>query len=274
MNTPGKWLTRAGALALLLGFFLPCMTVSCSLVTEVSQSVSLSDLAGQRSVLYLVVLGGLAILVLSVIPAASKATAFQFLLGQAGGVILAFLGFVAPMISLYQEASSYNSLGMGLVNVSDFFHVTPDIGLFLLGAGFVVTAIGLIIESAEIKTGRVSTRSLAPPFVPASQAALPFPLPQRPLASLEVTRGDLAARSIPIASPDFMIGRGAGNHLQLVDLKASRQHVRLRFAQGMWFIQDKNSAGETFVNGQRVQATRLNAGDQITIGDTTFIFRL
>jgi hypothetical protein len=57
------------------------------------------------------------------------------------------------MISLYQEASSYNSLGMGLVNVSDYFHVTPNIGLFLLGAGFVVTAVGLIIESAEIKTG-------------------------------------------------------------------------------------------------------------------------
>jgi len=128
MNTPGKWLTRAGALALLLGFFLPLMTVSCSLVTEVSRSVSLADLAGQCSVLYLVVLGGLAILVLSVIPAASNAIAFQFLLGQAGGVILAFLGFVAPMISLYQEASSYNSLEMGLVNVSDYFHVTPNIG--------------------------------------------------------------------------------------------------------------------------------------------------
>jgi Na+-transporting NADH:ubiquinone oxidoreductase subunit NqrE len=86
MNTPGKWLTRAGALALLLGFFLPLMTVSCSVVTEINQSVSLADLAGQRSVLYLIVLGGLAILVLSVIPAASNAIAFQFLLGQAGGL--------------------------------------------------------------------------------------------------------------------------------------------------------------------------------------------
>jgi pSer/pThr/pTyr-binding forkhead associated (FHA) protein len=71
-----------------------------------------------------------------------------------------------------------------------------------------------------------------------------------------------------------MIGRGAGNHLQLADLKASRQHARLRFAQGMWFIQDQNSSGGTFVNGQRIQATRLNPGDQITIGDTAFIFRL
>jgi len=274
MITPGRWLTLAGALALLLGFFLPFMTISSTVETEMNQSVRLVDLAEQRPVLYLVVLGGMTILVLSVIPAVSKATAFQFLLGQTGGVILALLGFAAPMISLYREASSYNSLGMGLINVSDNFYFTPSIGLFLLGAGFVEIAVGLIIESTKIKTGRVNTRSLAPPPVPASQALLPFPPAQRSLASLEVARGDLAGRSIPVAGPDFMIGRGAGCHLQLVDLKASRQHARLRFAQGIWFIQDPNSVGGTFVNGQRVKASRLNAGDQITIGDTTFIFRL
>ncbi len=64
-----------------------------------------------------------------------------------------------------------------------------------------------------------------------------------------------------------------GNQLRLADAAVEPQHARLRHAQAAWFIQDQNSATGTFVNGQRVTATRLNAGDRITVGDTAMIFQ-
>jgi hypothetical protein len=73
---------------------------------------------------------------------------------------------------------------------------------------------------------------------------------------------------------NFAIGRGSACNLHLDDPAVSRQHARIRYATGAWFIQDLNSSGGTFVNGQRVQATRLNAGDQIQIGSSLFTFQV
>jgi hypothetical protein len=84
--------------------------------------------------------------------------------------------------------------------------------------------------------------------------------------------GSIAGQVIPLLD-GFTIGRSAACHLRLIDPTVSRQHARLRFANGQWFIQDLKSAGGTQVNGQRVQAARLKPGDQITIGSSTFEFK-
>ena len=70
----------------------------------------------------------------------------------------------------------------------------------------------------------------------------------------------------------FQIGRGSGCDLRLPDRAVSRRHARIRHAEGGWFLQDLDSSGGTFVNGQQVGAVRLNAGDRVRIGPNTFTF--
>ena len=58
----------------------------------------------------------------------------------------------------------------------------------------------------------------------------------------------------------------------LLDSSVSRSHAVLRFAQGNWYIQDQESRGGLFLNGQRIQAGRLSEGDRISIGGQVFVF--
>lgn len=70
----------------------------------------------------------------------------------------------------------------------------------------------------------------------------------------------------------LVIGRGSGSDIRLSDPSVSRWHARIRLAQGAWFIQDQGSKGGIYVNGQRVNASRLNNGDSIQIGNNSFRF--
>jgi Mg-chelatase subunit ChlD/N-acetylmuramoyl-L-alanine amidase len=97
---------------------------------------------------------------------------------------------------------------------------------------------------------------------------------EQELASLAFTSGSLAGQTTSIPTSGLVIGRGSACNLRLEDPAVSRQHARIRHATGAWFIQDLNSGGGTFVNGQRVQATRLNPGDQIQIGSSLFTFQV
>jgi pSer/pThr/pTyr-binding forkhead associated (FHA) protein len=78
---------------------------------------------------------------------------------------------------------------------------------------------------------------------------------------------------LPLTKASLLIGRGSACDLRLDDRSVSRQHARLRYAQGAWFIQDQGSRGGTYVNGAPVTACRLNSGDVIKIGNTSLIFR-
>ena len=109
---------------------------------------------------------------------------------------------------------------------------------------------------------------VSPPRIESRQP--PFQLASG--ARLEVLHGSASDSVIPVYD-GFLIGRGRNANLPLADRSVSVQHARLRFAQGAWFLQDQSANG-TFVNGEQISATRLNAGDEIRIGDTTFIFRI
>lgn len=126
-------------------------------------------------------------------------------------------------------------------------------------------------ESAKTPRGDNLARSIKSPANPiAPFVDSPKGLVQAPL--LELLSGNAPA-SVSILNSDFGIGRSSQNDYVVKDSKVSRVHARIREAQGAWFIQDQNSASGTFVNGKRVQAQRLNDGDAVRIGDTTFKFR-
>ena len=69
------------------------------------------------------------------------------------------------------------------------------------------------------------------------------------------------------------IGRSKDADCVLRDPNVSRHHAELRrSAAGDWTIADLGSTNGVKVNGRRVASTRLNPGDQVTLGTTTFRF--
>lgn len=91
-------------------------------------------------------------------------------------------------------------------------------------------------------------------------------------ANLKISSGPLLGTVFPIHD-GAQVGRGSACDVQLPDSSISFLQLVLRCAQGNWFLQDQASSGGTLVNGERVQATRLMPGDQITIGNTTMTFQ-
>ncbi len=72
---------------------------------------------------------------------------------------------------------------------------------------------------------------------------------------------------IPIAPLPFRIGRGPDNELILRDSRASRSHATIQHTENGFVIEDLNSLHGTWVNGDRIEATRsLKPGDAIDFG--------
>jgi hypothetical protein len=76
-----------------------------------------------------------------------------------------------------------------------------------------------------------------------------------------------------LEGPRATIGRSKDAECVLRDPNVSRRHAELRRStSGDWSIADLGSTNGIKVNGRRVASTRLNPGDQLTLGTTTIIF--
>jgi len=271
MKLSAKWLVAGGALLLVLGFLLPVIAVS-----QLSKSVSFSllQIAGisYGFVLYLVPIGALAMIILALVPANDGKTKTIFLFAQIGGVGMALLLLLGTMIYFMLKPSVFRSLLPPQFQTGNI-DIWPGIGLFLLLLSIVLVVAGLLPNLL--------------PLVNASKHQVDQPIPDQPLPPakeavspveknvyLEAVKGKLTGKKFPVHRDDFTIGRGHDNDLQLSDKRVSRLHARLRFGEGAWFIQDQKSKLGTIVNSKSIKATRLNSGDQIKIGDETFIFHM
>ena len=268
-NSSLRWIARAGALLVLLGFVLPCLTVSCSGMPGLGQSFSLVDMAakGNQPLLYLAPLAILVTMVASFINATSRSQDRSLLYVQLGSLVVSILSVVLPLLSLYNQVGSTGGA----------FHVSPEIGIFVLIIGYVMVGVPLGIElsgsNLPISVAAYQSGSSRGAYPDSHEQLQPLPIFPSPASPrLELVRGNLPFSMIPLNKTDISIGRSKDNDLQIPDSQVSRRHALLRHAQGSWYIQDQNSSGGTYVNNEIIQATRLNSGDQITIGETTFIF--
>lgn len=278
MKINGKWIARAGALLVLLGFFLPSVAVSCSALT-VKQSFSLADLANQNGGggLFLALITALVMMGLTFIPTRTRSTASLLIIGQLVSIGISALIILITLSSLYSQVKNASNLG-GLLQGygSSLFTYSLEFGAFILLLGYILAGVGALLQFGEGGIDRSPVRTagwVSPGFSPPSPQA---PGPQQAGfggPSLEVVSGNAPMSTIPVADK-FIVGRSQECQLQLPDLAVSRQHFCLRHASGAWFLQDMESAGGTMVNGQSVRAIRLNSGDQIKIGGTTLIFKM
>ncbi len=89
---------------------------------------------------------------------------------------------------------------------------------------------------------------------------------------LLVIRGADEGKQFELAEALVTLGREASNLIRLHDTEVSRRHAEFRRVDGGWSLLDTGSANGTYVNNQRVTEAMLQAGDQITIGQTTLVY--
>jgi len=278
----GRWFVRAGTLVLILGFFMPTMLVSCSGMAGYKQSFSMADLASRanQAILYLFLFAAIVALIATFLPQLQFAEIRTSLYVQIGAIGGGLLVLIASLLSLSDQV---NKGTYGL------FEIQPDFGIFVLIGGLVLFFIGWweqwSRQEAHVKTPIQHTPEYdhwvsSPPDVVKDAFQEdekykdnhwnePVDCPAR----LEPIKGVLPRRAVTVEIDNFTIGRHSDNHLVILDEAVSRHHARLRYAEGVWFIQDCDSARGILVNGERVPAARLKTGDEIGIAGNTLIFR-
>lgn len=86
----------------------------------------------------------------------------------------------------------------------------------------------------------------------------------------EIYAGGRLLRTEQLSQSVIKIGKQASSHLRIDDEDVSRMHavIEVGGVEEVYIIDLGSSAG-TFVNGQRVNKTRLKSGDEITLGQTS-----
>jgi len=89
---------------------------------------------------------------------------------------------------------------------------------------------------------------------------------------LQYSKQDGATKEFDIGERSITIGRSPDADIILLDEKVSRVHCGVRLWDGEFYIKDLKSKNGTFVNGRRVEVSKLKASDIIKIGNYTFTF--
>jgi len=114
-----------------------------------------------------------------------------------------------------------------------------------------------------------TTLSLTP-IEPEDEVAEEFPFPhdelERGQALLLVKRGPNAGSTFLIEQDVTTAGRRPESDVFLDDVTVSRSHAEIQRRGDEFFAQDKGSLNGTYVNGERVEETKLASGDEIQIG--------
>lgn len=89
-----------------------------------------------------------------------------------------------------------------------------------------------------------------------------------PLIHFEI-REDGNTRKVSLRGPVIKVGAISSAHLRIGgrDTSASRMHAYIQMAPEAIYISDLGSAYGTYVNGQRVNKAKLEAGDLVKFGD-------
>jgi Nif-specific regulatory protein len=85
-------------------------------------------------------------------------------------------------------------------------------------------------------------------------------------------KGPRIGESIALDADEISVGRESTNTIPLSDASVSRRHCVLRKEDGGFVLSDLDSFNGTFVNRLPVKQRTLQHQDQITIGDSLFLF--
>jgi pSer/pThr/pTyr-binding forkhead associated (FHA) protein len=95
------------------------------------------------------------------------------------------------------------------------------------------------------------------------------------MASLIVASGVNKGDYYPLGQRTNVIGRDEALPIQIIDKSISRKHMRIRFDQDKYYVDDMDSRHGVLVNGIKIDnQTALSDNDYILIGRTALMFTL
>jgi Nif-specific regulatory protein len=89
-----------------------------------------------------------------------------------------------------------------------------------------------------------------------------------------VLSGPLKESTIPLSEREVTIGREASNGIAVADPSVSRKHCLVSWHGGKFRVRDLESRNGTLVNGTAIGEQWLEHGDEIAVGDSSFLFLL
>lgn len=96
----------------------------------------------------------------------------------------------------------------------------------------------------------------------------------QPKPVLVIKSGLKDAYNFPLGKHNVTIGRRRSNDLCLLDTGISREHARIEYKDGVYYLIDLGSTNGTFVNGARVSIRKIEPGDVIKLGATWLEFKV
>jgi pSer/pThr/pTyr-binding forkhead associated (FHA) protein len=89
---------------------------------------------------------------------------------------------------------------------------------------------------------------------------------------LRYSKQDGGIKEFELSDRSITIGRSPDADIILLDDKVSRIHCGVRFTDGDFYLKDLKSKNGTFVNNRRIEMSKLEPNDVITVGRYTFTF--
>ncbi|MCE2527263.1 MAG: FHA domain-containing protein [Actinomycetia bacterium] len=83
---------------------------------------------------------------------------------------------------------------------------------------------------------------------------------------LLVERGPQAGRTYSLEEGITQVGRHLKSRILLDDITVSRWHCRLTVEGDLVTVEDEGSTNGTYVNGARMESSRLHPGDRLMVG--------
>ena len=94
------------------------------------------------------------------------------------------------------------------------------------------------------------------------------------IAQLTVISGESQGTVIPLAEPEYLVGRHRENTIRLTDLGISGFHARIFRGPDGYVIEDLKSRNGTWVNNTRVFHGVLKDGDRLRLGATDLTYQI
>jgi len=94
------------------------------------------------------------------------------------------------------------------------------------------------------------------------------------IAQLNITNGESEGTVIPLAEPEYLVGRHRENSIRFTDLGVSGFHARIFRGPDGYVIEDLKSRNGTWVNNTRVFHAVLKHNDRLRLGATDLTYQI
>lgn len=192
-------------------------------------------------------------------------------------LVLAALGLLASLIMIVLALSvpSATAAAMWLIpaivdGLIVWYLLQPNVVEAFGGIGDRYASVTPTVPERTPYIGRERTPAAPPAFPETDVVDKPF----QPIAWLIVRKGPRVGQEFGLKRGTSLIGRHPSKcDIVLDDGTVGREHAKLRFEGGRFWIYDLGSKNGTYVNNHKVQKQMLMDGDQILLGETTLVFK-